>query len=57
MIFVFIFAIYGLATLFGLLEEVTAAFFPVMNSGSAVIAIAFITAVFTYRRLRNRKSA
>jgi len=57
MIFAFIFAMYGLATLFDLLEEVTAEFAPVINSGSAVIAIAFITAVFTYRRLRNRKSA
>ena len=28
---------------------------PVVNSGSAVIAVAFITGVFVYRWVRNRK--
>ena len=57
MILAFIFALYGIATMFDLLEEITVAFAPVINSGSAVIAVAFITAVMTYRRIQARKNA
>ena len=57
MILAFIFALYGIATMLDLLEEITVAFAPVINSGSAVIAVAFITAVMTYRRIQARKNA
>ena len=57
MIFAFILALYGIATMFELLEEVTVAFAPVVNSGSGVLAIAFIAAVITYRRIRARRTA
>ena len=57
MIFAFIFALYGIAALFEGLEEITTAFAPVVNSGSGVLAIAFIAAVFTYRRIRARQGA
>ena len=57
MIFACIFVLYALATMFDLLEELAVAFAPVINSGSGVLAIAFITAVVTYRRLQARKGA
>ena len=57
MIFAFIFVLYALAAMFELLEEFSVAFAPVINSGSGVLAIAFLTAVFTYRRLQARKGA
>ena len=57
MILAFIFAVYGLAALAGLLEEITAAFAPVFNSGAAVIAVAFCSAAFTYRRIEAWKAA
>ena len=56
MIFAFILALYGIATMFELLEEVTVAFAPVVNSGSAVIAAAFIAGVIVYRRIRKKKN-
>lgn len=55
MIFAFIFALYGIATLFELMEEVTVAFAPVVNSGSGVLAVAFLAGLLTYRRLRARQ--
>ena len=45
------------AAVFEVLENITAAFAPVFNSGSGVLTVAFITAVFTYRRLRAKKDA
>ncbi len=57
MIFAFILAMYGLATMFELMEEVTAAFAPVINSGSGVLAVAFLAGMFTYRKLRARQNA
>ena len=57
MIFAFIFALYGIATLFELLENITVAFAPVINSGSGVLAVAFIAALYTYRRIRARTGA
>lgn len=38
-----------------LTTDVLEVFAPVLNSGSAVIAVAFITGVFVYRWVRNRK--
>ena len=38
MIFAFIIALYGIASMFDLLEEITVAFAPVINSGSGVLA-------------------
>ena len=38
-----------------LTTDVLEVFAPVVNSGSAVIAVAFITGVFVYRWVRNRK--
>ena len=38
-----------------LMTDVLDAFAPVVNSGSAVLAVAFVTGVFVYRWLRNRK--
>lgn len=38
-----------------LTTDVLEIFAPVLNSGSAVIAVAFITGVFVYRWVRNRK--
>ena len=38
-----------------LTTDVLDVFAPVVNSGSAVIAVAFIAGVFIYRWLRNRK--
>ena len=38
-----------------LTTDVLEIFAPVVNSGSAVIAVAFITGVFVYRWVRNRK--
>ena len=55
MIFAFILALYGIATMFELLEEVTVAFAPVVNSGSGVLAVAFLAGLLTYRRLRARQ--
>ena len=57
MIFAFLFVLYGIAAMCELLEEVTAAFAPVVNSGSGVLAVAFLAAVFVYRRIRARRSA
>ncbi len=56
MIFAFIFAMCGFAALCNLLEGINAAFAPVFNSGEAVLAVAFATAVLTYRRLRPGKN-
>ena len=36
--------------------DVLEAFAPVINSGSAVVAFAFVTGVFIYRLIRNRKN-
>ena len=38
-----------------LTTDVLDAFAPVLNSGSAVLAVAFVAGVFVYRWLRNRK--
>ena len=57
MIFAFILALYGMAAIFEAMEEISAAFAPVVNSGSGVLAVAFITAVFVYRRIRARQGA
>ena len=57
MIFAFIFALYGIASMFDLLEEMTVAFAPVINSGSGVLAVAFIAGLYTYRRIRARTDA
>ena len=38
-----------------LTTNVLDAFAPVLNSGSAVLAVAFVAGVFVYRWLRNRK--
>ena len=38
-----------------LTTDVLDAFAPVVNSGSAVLAAAFVAGVFVYRWLRNRK--
>ena len=38
-----------------LTTDVLNAFAPVVNSGSAVLAVAFVAGVFVYRWLRNRK--
>ena len=38
-----------------LTTDVLDAFAPVVNSGSAVLAVAFVAGVFVYRWLRNRK--
>ena len=57
MIFAFIIALYGIASMFDLLEEMTVAFAPVINSGSGVLAVAFIAALVTYRRIRARTGA
>ncbi len=38
-----------------LTTDVLDAFAPVINSGSAVLAVAFIAGLFVYRYLRNRK--
>ena len=57
MIFAFIFVLYALAAMFELLEEFSVAFAPVINSGSGVLAVAFITALYTYRRIRARTGA
>ena len=57
MILAFIFAVYGLAALLDLLENVTAAFAPVFSSGAAVLAAGFCSAVYTYRRLEAKKAA
>ena len=54
MIFAFIIALYGIASMFDLLEEITVAFAPVINSGSGVLAVAFIAGLYTYRRIRAR---
>ena len=37
------------------LTDVLDAFAPVVNSGSAVLVVAFVAGVFVYRWLRNRK--
>ena len=39
-----------------LTTDVLGTFAPVVNSGSAVIAVAFIAGLFIYRWLRNRKN-
>ena len=39
-----------------LTTDVLDAFAPVVNSGSAVLAVAFVAGVFVYRWLRNRKN-
>lgn len=57
MIFAFIIALYGIASMFDLLEEMTVAFAPVINSGSGVLAVAFIAGLYTYRRIRARTGA
>ena len=57
MIFAFILALYGMAVMFEMMEGIAAAFAPVINSGSGVLAIAFITAVYTYRRMQARRGA
>ena len=57
MIFAFIIALYGIASMFDLLEEITVAFAPVINSGSGVLAVAFIAGLYTYRRIRPRTDA
>ena len=57
MIFAFIIALYGIASMFDLLEEMTVAFAPVINSGSGVLAVAFISALYTYRRIQTRTGA
>ncbi len=57
MIFAFIIALYGIASMFDLLEEITVAFAPVINSGSGVLAVAFIAGLYTYRRIRARTDA
>ena len=54
-IFAFVIAMYGIASLCNLLDSFNAHFAPVLNSGSAVVAVAFITAVYTYRRLQAGK--
>ncbi len=38
-----------------LTTDVLDAFAPVLNSGSAVLAVAFVAGVFVFRWLRNRK--
>lgn len=38
-----------------LTTDVLDAFAPVVNSGSAVLAVAFVAGVFVYRWFRNRK--
>lgn len=38
-----------------LTTDVLDAFAPVVNSGNAVLAVAFVAGVFVYRWLRNRK--
>ena len=38
-----------------LTTNVLDAFAPVLNSGSAVLAVAFVAGVFVFRWLRNRK--
>ena len=38
-----------------LTTDVLEIFAPVLNSGSAVIAVAFVTGVFVYRWVRSRK--
>ena len=38
-----------------LTTNVLDAFAPVLNSGSAVLAVAFVVGVFVFRWLRNRK--
>ena len=40
----------------GLAESIVEAFAPVVNSGSAVIVIAYITGLFVYRRLKGRRN-
>ena len=57
MIFAFIIALYGIASMFDLLEEMTVAFAPVINSGSGVLAVAFIAGLYTSRRIRARTGA
>ena len=57
MIFAFIMALYGMAVMFEMMEGIAAAFAHVINSGSGVLAIAFITAVYTYRRIQARRGA
>ena len=57
MIFAFIIALYGIAAIAELTEGITAAFAPVINSGSGVLAVAFISALYTYRRIRTRTGA
>ena len=47
-------ALAGIVVL-ALTTDVLDVFAPVVNSGSAVIAVAFIAGVFIYRWLRNRK--
>ena len=41
--------------LLSLTTDVLDAFAPVLNSGSAVLAVAFVAGVFVFRWLRNRK--
>ena len=57
MIIAFIIALYGIASIAELTEGITAAFAPVINSGSGVLAVAFISALYTYRRIRTRTGA
>ena len=57
MIFAFIIALYGIASMFDLLEEITVAFAPVINSGSGVLAVAVIAGLYTYRRIQTRTGA
>ena len=52
MLFAVVLAVYVLAAMVNLPDTVTAAFAPVVNSGSAVIAVAFLSGLLTYRRLR-----
>ena len=45
----------AIASMFGAAGPVIEALAPVVNSGSAIIAVAFIAGVIVYRRIRKRK--
>ncbi len=45
----------GILVVLSLTLDVPETLAPVVNSGSAVLAVAFVAGVIIYRRLRNRK--
>ena len=54
MIFVFLIALYGIASIFEVFEEITAELVPFLNSEAGMLITIAVTAYMSYRWYRNR---